>query len=183
MKKTFFEQSVIEGVHRTPSCESNKESAPEIATQWDSLSERSLERTPADEKVTEQTVDATQYDDSFSHPMLKTNNRIFDPGYRNNLLTASQCDSSLVLTEKEVQKASINHQDSFAIGPIELDDSPGNEPEVQEIAQSKSKDSQQLADWETSKLNVDLEQVPAVPSSPSVHSTDESELFDQLNEV
>ena len=87
-----------------------------------------------------------------------------------------------MLSDKEIKQASTNQKDSFAIGPIELDDTPENEPEVENNFESKSNDSQKLADWETSKTTVDLEQVPAVPSSPSAHSTDGS-LFDQLNEV
>ena len=83
-----------------------------------------------------------------------------------------------MLSDKEIKQASTNQKDSFAIGPIELDDTP----EVEDNVESKSNDSQKLADWETSRTTVDLEQVPAVPSSPSAHSTDGS-LFDQLNEV
>ena len=50
----------------------------------------------------------TVYDESFENPILQTKNRIFDPKFRNDLLTSSQQDSSLLSQEKEPVA---NHQD------------------------------------------------------------------------
>jgi len=80
--------------------------------------------------------DATVYDESFIHPSLKPNNRLFDSNYRNNLLTSSQCDTSLILSEDKnsSQNTSASQDDSIVI-PVK-NKSLSNSSEVQIEAES-----------------------------------------------
>ena len=183
--QSFFEQNIVSNsISEPPEKQSTKaqsEYFPPPKTQDASLNETTQKTAQLDE---------TKYDESFTHPMLKTNNKIFTPGYRNNLLTDSQCDSSLIMSPK---------QDSFSIEPDDFDpelpdlSTQGVSPfNLQETQPKSPEKTPSLADWNGDNNEVNLENVPAVPSSPSavssevsslqVSTTDE-DIFGQLNET
>ena len=98
----------------------------------------------------------TVYDESFENPILKTKNRIFDPKFRNDLLTSSQQDSSLLSQGKE-NAANLDGNDNNAtmsdgFEPEEATkNNQGDDPEVLEGLQDSQNNHREvekdLADW------------------------------------
>lgn len=167
--QSFFEKSVIESVAAT---------AKKIETNKSIVRPKSpIDLTLDDSR--EEKNDETLYDKSFSHPMLKTNNKIFTPGYRNNLLTNSQCDSSLN-NEPEPPK------DSFSIEPSEMEvsiepelpDLPTQPPSPPEPPTPTRVESPKLADWGNEK-----NKQQGTRTDDKVSNSDDDSLFDQLNET
>ena len=100
----------------------------------------------------------TVYDESFENPILKTKNRIFDPKFRNDLLTSSQQDSSLLSQGKETGDSQLdNLKDNNAtmsdgFEPEEATkNNPEDNPEVLEGLQDSQNNhrevEKELADW------------------------------------
>ena len=105
----------------------------------------------------------TVYDESFENPILQTKNRIFDPKFRNDLLTSSQQDSSLLSQEKEPVA---NHQDgpddnnatmSDGFEPEEAAKNIQDDPEVLEGFQDSQNNHREaekdLADWNEKSIS------------------------------
>ena len=99
----------------------------------------------------------TVYDESFDNPILQTKNRIFDPKFRNDLLTSSQQDSSLLSQGKEpVANQSDGPDDNNAtmsdgFEPEEATKNNQDDPEVLEGVQDSQNNHREaekdLADW------------------------------------
>ena len=110
----------------------------------------------------------TVYDESFDNPILQTKNRIFDPKFRNDLLTSSQQDSSLLSQGKEPTANQSNGRDdnnatmSDGFEPEEATKNIQDDPEVLEGFQDSQNNHREaekdLADWnEKSIVRPDIE--------------------------
>ena len=100
----------------------------------------------------------TVYDESFENPILKTKNRIFDPKFRNDLLTSSQQDSSLLSQGKENAAnldGNANDNNATMSDGFEPEEATkntrGDDPEVLEGLQNSQNNHREvekdLADW------------------------------------
>ena len=104
----------------------------------------------------------TVYDASFENPILKTKNRIFDPKFRNDLLTSSQQDSSLLSQDQEPEANQPDGLDddnaamSDGFEPEEITKNIQGDPEVLEgLQDSKTyhrETQKELADWNEKSL-------------------------------
>ena len=100
----------------------------------------------------------TVYDESFENPILKPKNRIFDPKFRNDLLTLSQQDSSLLSQGKENAAnldGNANDNNATMSDGFEPEEATkntrGDDPEVLEGLQNSQNNHREvekdLADW------------------------------------
>ena len=100
----------------------------------------------------------TVYDESFENPILKPKNRIFDPKFRNDLLTLSQQDSSLLSLGKESADnfdGNANDNNATMSDGFEPEEATknnqGDDPEVLEGLQDSQNNHREvekdLADW------------------------------------